>query len=52
LPTPTAVLGRRRELLRLHHVLDGDHPHEPPVPVDDDELLDPVLVEEGLARLL
>ena len=60
-PTPTAaptrkpalrVLRRLRELDALLDVLDGDQAREPPVGVDDRQLLDAVAVQQllGLAR--
>ena len=43
------VLGGVRVLLDLLDVLDGDQPFEPAILVDDEQLLDAVLVEQGLA---
>ncbi len=50
-PQPAqAVLDRERVLLGLLDVLDGDEALEPAGPVDHQELLDPVLVQQ-LSRL-
>ena len=59
-PTPTrradaqpaeVVLGGVRVLLRLLDVLDGDQALEEPAAVDDQQLLDPVLVQQLLGGL-